>query len=310
MRFPLILAALVVAGCLGDDPAPPPDAVPSARGEEGTPAVGDEGLAAPALPVGRAWTYDAAIFYDPPETVTVVVASNASGYLFAGATPEDLVGEILWGRFWHGEVDEQLSTPDWRLFEFPLVDGKTWDLFEGVVVTARATDVQALGRTMPGFAMTATVDANAYRWEYAPEIGYLTKYERTRDGEMRDSLYLRAMRDGAPWLWFEMGAFLEATDRGAFPPEAPIGGDAQRLEVPEGSDAVVASGGGAGGGRAELRGVGGESWTWEAADEESWGAAVFEAPSATWTLAAVSPPEGFGWLCAAAVTWVRDGAPG
>lgn len=308
----LLVLPLLLAGCLGAPDAPPvgcdspvadcpvrefrecPECLPT------SPPAGS----APDLPVGRSFTYADEYLYDSEDEITIVVAEkDADGYLFAGASEDDVVSAAVWGRPWFGRVSRDLNAEGARLFSFPLEDGKKWDLREGFTLTARAAEVRSPAGAEPGFVIEGASDGLTHRMEYAPSVGYFTSYTREVDGAPFLRLTLRTVDTAKAWVsWVEgPGANVE----GSTP---PAGAPAATLDVPAGFDAVLASAGGRGGGRATVAPPGAglaDAWSEEFAGEEEWRTRVFAAEPGAWSLAAGAPPGEFGFARVVAVKWVR-----
>ncbi|HEX2022146.1 MAG TPA: hypothetical protein VHH36_05495, partial [Candidatus Thermoplasmatota archaeon] len=293
---PLLLAlALALPGCLDGDAAAPAPATPTA----GCDACGADATPQPAVtppPVGRSWTYETRGVYDTQSAFTLVLAKlGPDGGLVAGATEADIEETIAWERPWAGPTDAQGNPERAKLFDWPLEDGKTWQAWEGLQVTARAATVQTPSGPEDGFVVEGGKEDRRTAWEYAPSVGWLVSYRFERGGEAYIDARLVSMGTAASWVWYERGPFA-----------AVESGDAPAvLEVAEGYDAVVATGGGTTG-RSDLVAPDGSAWSWQAGAGETWTARTLPATAGAWALAAVAPPtDGFSYMQAEAVRWVR-----
>lgn len=312
MRWAAVLLLVLFAGCLAPEP-PPAQPSPCGAGEicacddcGGCDAADSVPCPSPAVPgarphltPGRSWTYTADGLYDIDTEFTVVVArSDADGVLLAGQTEECIKGAAVWGRVWMGERDGELNEEGYRMFDWPLADGKSWKLTDAIEVTARAANISVPGGTAPGFVISGGAEGSTVEYEYADSIGYLVRFRSARGDVAYADIELKESGPSESWLWFERG------------PRAFAGGEqpAAVLQVPDGYDSVVASAGGASGGKARLvpPPTAGEPWAYDADGAEAWVGTVREATAGPWTLAATSPPGGFGWLEAVAVKWVRS----
>jgi hypothetical protein len=267
--------------------------------------VGDERQApasvpAPDLEAGWSWTYATAGVYNTGDAFTIVVAeAGPDGYLFAGAGPEDVVEDVVWGRTWFGPMDRDLVLDPQRasgtfpeahivLFDFPLEDGKTWDS-GAATVTARATDVPGPnGLTLPGFKMTLGSDGPT--WTYAPSIGYLTSYR----SNVLD-IVIDEVGTSDSWTWYEPGPRVSAWML-----------HADTMDVPAESDAVIASAGGQGAAAATVTPApGGVPWTFQTSDTYGYEYVILPANEGAWSASAVAGAGSTGGVDAVAVTWLQ-----
>ncbi len=304
----LTVLTIALAGCVTDD-AP---SVAAGDSNEATPPPATEqdatGVAmteAPVLPVGRAWTYETTHLYDGDGPITIVVArATPTGYLFAGATTADLVGEVAWGRVWFGERDLGLRLlprgPDplgWKGFDFPLFDGKTWDMGR-YDVTARATSVSTPNGPEDGYRIERTVEDGLVYWDYAPSVGYFTRFHSEYAGVVYADLRLASMSTANAWTWYDLGPRGQSA-------ESP--GGAAQLEVPAGYDAVVISAGASRGGRIDVLppATSREApWTFASDTDEAWAHAVYPAHEGAWTFATSDRNDGFGGVWLQVAKWV------
>ncbi len=322
-----VVASFLLAGCTGSssgDANPPSEPAAGCMTCSNPDALRNFTLDAPALPVGRSWTYASTLLYDPVEQLTIVVAQNTSeGYLFAGGTKEDVVGDAMWGRFWNGPQDRGLRDSEegqgFLLFDFPLEDGKSWAYSSRTNVTAHEATVQTPTGSERGFRIegeSTDEDQNQrlIRYEYAPSIGYLASFHFEFNGEAVDTLSLRSMTSASSYVWYSRGPSTGHCSAGnpdippAIPPPAPS--PPAKLEVPAGFDAVLASAGATGGGRVivtQPATAAAPPWQYENAGAEKWGATILPAPEGTWTLTGISAAGSNAWACGAigAVKWIE-----
>lgn len=267
--------------------------------------------------MGTYWRFEASGVYDiEPEFTVVVARADASGYLFAAAQAEQLDSVVTWSRAWFGERDRNLNRPypysetpgREMLFDFPLVDGKTWQAWpDGPNVTARAANITTPAGTFPGFSITGEREPVRVEWDYVPELGFFTKYvvENTR---RTYDLRLVEHGNGSGWVWFDKGptVSVEWTDPDASTPHAT-------LAVPADMDAIVGLAyglPGARGGAVPPPGTG-APWTFEAtgccASGDDWTVVNLPATPGDWQLFMGSTtPESWGAIDLAAVRWIRS----
>jgi hypothetical protein len=268
---------------------------------------------APDLPVGRAWTYKAEVPWTQDKEITIVVAQkNATGYLFAGATEEDILDPISWGELYFGPQSLNLSENEGNqpILRFPLYDGATWNLGH-LNVTAHLANVSTPAGTEAGFVIEGAEGKRHVRAEYAPSVGYLTSYLFVAgDGATTWRLSLQKMGTASSWVWATRGPIMEIGNDAwpADPPSPlPIGSPAgaRPFEVPAGYDALVVSVGGTHG-RAAIQGPGGASWMPTFDGPMSWSNQAFPAPEGRWSFALTNATQD-GWVFAhaVAVKWLR-----
>ena len=321
MRLPLLAVLLVLPGCLDAEEPPAggttPDAreAPSAERANATPTAAG-GMPAPVLPVGRAWTYQAALFYNPDEELTIVVSEvTPGGYRFSAGAQDDLVHHALWGNEWFGPHRADLGADGYayKPFDFPLVDGKSWAWSEKLTVTAKAADVRTPAGIEPGFVIEGATERVNLRYAYAPSVGYYVDYLFEVDGVPREALRLVRMDEGKQdWVWFELGDVTVVPD-----PHEP-----HAFEVPAGFDEVLVSAGGLKGSRATVVPPGGAGGAWQQefpAQDETWAHGVLPATEGRWVASVqgrpslpVDPPApppaspvGWAYMHVAPVKWVR-----
>lgn len=315
MRGAAWLVLLLLAGCVQPEPQPPDPDVGERSGEPfpGAPTANYTVNAPPLHPVGRAWTYRGVQEYDPEPEVTVVVAqANEDGYLFAGAAPKDLVYEALWADPLYGPHDRALVRTDFerKWLSFPLYDGKTWAYTDTMSLTARRASLETFNGTEEGFVIEGSNGAITRRWEYAPALGVIVRHVTTRaDGTVIDDYALTSVREGSPWVWYEVAEIGQA-----------VAEEPALLEVPEGYDNVILSAGGAEGGHVQVRGPTGETWSTTFDGAEEWRHGMLPATPGRWSAAIVGEPyieiappidTPLGWAMVrfAAVRWI-EGAEG
>lgn len=314
----LLAAALVASGCLSgtEDPNPQTGSSDLPGYEAHTRILNDaaqesqreaDGLPAPDLEVGTAWTYEASGRWDLTDRFTVVVAeASEEGYLFAGAEPSDLKGEVHLERAWFGHRDAELNRlpspqhPEgWPILDFPLYDGKTWN--RGVhKVTAHAAPVETPSGFEPGYRMSLGDDSFNVTWTYAPSVGFLTSYTYTWEGAPRFDIRLAEQPTLTEALWYETGPVAETDDEGEV--------HAATLDVPDGFDHVMAYAGGTDGAAGTVLPAPGGQAPWLFSVDrtgEAFFAELFEATPGPWTLTASHRDGGFAFVWAVAVDWQK-----
>jgi len=304
----LMVPITALAGCLGGEETPPPGEDPEAGPDAATPPE-DPGAGRPVLTPGLAFTFSSDGVYDLLAEWTVVVVPRGDGYLLAGASEDDLVGEIVWDNGFFGAVDADLNRPErrdvWRWFDFPLVDGKTWQNGERTVVV-RAADVRTPSGTEPGFVMRITLETGSIEWEYAPSIGFITSFFVDSRGAVWERFRLERVHSSSSWVWYEAGDRIERaqdTERAA----------AGVFEVPAGFDALALSVGGTPGGRVVVGRPDprAPTYTWEhpGTEGEDWVGVLLPATPGRWSYATLDPvsaePRGYAWIAAHPVRWLR-----
>lgn len=177
-----ILLASLFAGCLSGAPGPVAD-VDDGGADEAT----DDGAGPadrfeatlPTLAPGTTFTYR----YDGPwalqDRFTVVVTTTSDGYLFAGATEQDLYQHVLEGTRLFGHRDAALNRVDdtgarlEKTFSFPLHDGKNWT-DEGRSWHVQEAEVTTPGGTERGFRIHGIGPERTWVFDYAPSLGMVT----------------------------------------------------------------------------------------------------------------------------------------
>lgn len=314
----LVVALFVVAaGCLGADEAPPPQPPQEcAEADAAIPCIGCPDCTganasrtpAPDLPLGRTWTYAVESFYEPAftEMRVVVAEKDDAGYLFAGASPDDLAPAVVWHRGWHGTRDLGLAGGGFRALDFPLFDGKSWEVLDGLAVVALAADVVGPDGTEEGFVIEGTREddggTTTFRAEYAPSAGALARLVFETAGGYFERLEMTGMSESATYAWFERGARAECQGYVDTPPTSLAA--ATPLEVGEGHDVVLVSAGGVGG-RGAVVPPTGTTWTGEGGATETWTTATLPATGGRWTLTCAGGPDQWYFVAAQAVTWVE-----
>jgi hypothetical protein len=326
-----VLAFFLLPGCLGGaapKPATDPGGASSCDGCGGAPPPSGVNFSAerPQLPIGRSWTYRLSLVYDTAKEVTVVVArQDADGYLFAGASQQDVVGDAMWGRFWHGPHTLDLADKEegGHPFDFPLHDGKSWAYSRTMNVTAHAAQVSTPGHSERGFAIEgqasdASGNTRHIRYEYAPSVGYVTSFTFDVNGNRGMELALTKTGMATGYTWYTAGPAAGACNDPlppVPPPSVPPPPSAPAtLSVPAGFDAVIVSAGSAGGGRVVIAppaASASQPWTFENAGEERWDSAILPGTEGTWALGTLLPPGNVGFACGRieAVAWIQS-SPG
>jgi hypothetical protein len=185
------------------------------------------------------------------------------------------------------------------LFDFPLVDGKTWQ-DRGRTVTAREEEIAVPGGTARGFVME-TSDGTE-RWTYAPAIGYVVEHTLTVEGEVKLHAVLQSFGRSSGWVWYETLTHLVDESDSASLGSIDVGADA---------DALVVYAGGVPGARGTLVppiGSGREAWTFEATEGERTFADVLDPATGTWSYVLATAPDTDVYLNAAAVRWLAPRA--
>lgn len=282
----LFLTALT--GCVAAPAATPTFTTPVCACE---PAFTNPGRAEqPVLAVGTAWSYEGTLLYQGEVAFTVIVAEAGSeGYLFAGATRDDIAFSATWGSKWFGAKQGDLNTPERQWFTWPLEDEKTWEYRDGLTVRARATE--------NGFDIQGADDAHAVRYHYSTAIQTITSYEIKLRGEVEEEVQLVKTGHASTATWYETPAPVYVDD--ATTPTT--------FDVPTGIDNVIVSAGGANGGFAAVAPPGAPAWTAHFPDaggaEGSWQLVVLPGtqgkwaasvtggglPLTTWSVAMISP---------------------
>lgn len=237
----------------------------------------------------------------------VVARADATGYLFAGGAPDDLVYDALWQSPWFGERKQDMDRKDWEnnVLEFPLHDGKTWTYYGNQTVTATAARVDTPGGETEGFR----IEGERVSYDYSIPLGQIVRWERMyANGQLGESLRLVSVAEGVEPLWYDAGTLVSV-----FTPQ-----DTSAFEVGSGYDAVIASAGGIKGARALLSAPSGKIWNADfSSTEESWTHGEMAAEPGPWTASVlgrpyidgapptpVEPPIGWGAMRARPITWV------
>jgi hypothetical protein len=292
----LALGLVLLAGCSDATGQGDSTAVSSPNPEEGPVADGADARGAlPKLKAGMTFTFEGQFLYDQLDKFTIVVVNTTDGQLFAGSTPEDTRYAAIWGHLLWGPRDANLNDEYAKILSFPLFDGKTWDVYEGMTVVARAADVRTPLGSEAGFVIEGTRDHYAISADFAPSIGYLTHFETRSNEALQDSVSMTAIGTATEGTWFETGSDVYAVYN-----EPPA-----TLDVPPGFDAVIISAGGLGGARA----VGGPvaastPWSWENPSmEETWESVAMEATPGPWVYQALAPADGWVYMRSLPVKW-------
>lgn len=320
MRAPvlaILLLSAALAGCLTGEQADDDDDGDSRDSDLFIPGEDDEAelpdrdgsnrsfSSPPLLSEGLVWTYELGGTTAHAEELGVVVARrNASGYLFGGRGPADLSAEIHGDRPWLGGQSGDLNpTGDDRvLFDFPLVDGKTWS-WGDVEVTAKRGEVPGLDGSTTGFEMTFTSGELTRSWTYAPEVGYLTSYSESRGGTTTVELTITDIGLRSNATWYRSLASYRVSG----------GGPPGSISVDEDADALVLGLTGAQGSQATVSppltsGMGPTSYHVQAA----YGGAYDQHPPAggDWQLTSTPPPTGSMEASLTSVAWTEIFASG
>lgn len=320
MRAPvlaILLLSAALAGCLTGEQADEDDDGDSRDSDLFIPGEDDEAelpgedgsnrsfSSPPVLSEGLVWTYDLGGTTAHAEELGVVVARrNASGYLFGGTEPADLPAEIHGDRPWLGGQSSDLNPTgsDRVLFDFPLVDGKTWS-WADAEVTAERGEVPTIDGTTEGFEMTLASGELERTWTYAPGIGYLTSYTESLAGTTTVELTITDIGLRSNATWYRSLASLRIS--GAGPPGAiSVGDEADALVLgltgDRGSQATVSP--------PLTSGMGPTSYHVQAA----YGGAFDRHPPASgdWRLTTTPPPTGSMEASLTSVAWTEIFASG
>jgi hypothetical protein len=309
------LALVLAAGCLhpaapADGQPPVPAAASSAHPTVAPPQPPNADPAklvaqAPDLPLGLAWTYSYQTDFTPRGHVTVVVAQkSADGYLFAGSAEADLLAEAIHDVAWLGPHDRSLNDlgSAAKAIQFPLTDGAGWEYTPGRSLTAHAARVATPNGPEAGFTIDGAAGGHTWHFEYAPSVGYFTRYLATEDGEVDANLTLESVGTASSYAWMSS------------PVRTSVGGntpDAGALVADAASDRVFATAYVAEGSHVALDpppGSGAQPWM-PAPGAEPIQSIVLPGSAGAWSLAAVPPALGFAGLAAAA-THVMAGTVG
>lgn len=323
VRRPLVLAILIIlgSGCMGEGQVPgetePDDGV--ARSSKPNVDVGSESEPVPDLEPGSAWTYTTGGYWDTVPSLTIVLAQrDASGFLFAAAAEAELDDEIAWDLPYLGRADDRLrgledekyggGVQDDLLLDFPLESGKTWNYYD-VQVTARPANVTALGKAMEGWAITGEDDDRRVTIEYAPSVGYISRFEDYSKHLEQPvfSLALTAVSRLDAWVWIERGH--EVVTHGTFVGEgSPTVAPAEVLEATADDSIVFVWALGSTGSRGGVTSPQpGEPWTFEGAGVPNVKKAALPAAPGKWSVVGVNDPaEGFVYIQAHAIKWVTS----
>ena len=310
--FAAIITALF-AGCTGDDASQP--APPAAAQDPGTDVQGPWRLDAPVLSVGRSWTYELGGFWDATPSLTIVVArADANGYLLAAATRDELVNEVAWDVPYLGEFTPAFAPlgahDDAALLAFPIEENATWNYFR-IPLAARPAQVEVLGRLVPGVRIEGATDRVTMLIEYAPEVGFLTRYEQRHGEAIAWSMRLTATGNTSDWAWFERGNEVYtgglADSPGAWTP-SPDGIDSDppaELVVVDEDDEVLLWWVGSTGSRGVVAPPTGQPYTLDGRGEPNFEIRRYEATPGSWRLTG-TPGDANGWayLQGHAVRWV------
>jgi hypothetical protein len=291
-----LVAALLAAGCATAPPPPTPTPFPTTPGPTAEPAV-------PALFPGEAFTYKTSGIYNTGREETLVVASrNASGYLFAGASKEDLYESAVWGREWTGPHTlgfDPVGEDARHLFDFPLAEGKSWAFSKDVTVVAH--------KTPAGYHIQASGGKSTVSYDYDASVGFLSRYHSSAERPY-DAIDLVKASRVTGYAWYVPGPAADAGTGAPAPvPRGTPAPDVATLDVPAGFDAMLLSPGGTSGSVTVTPPGGAQPFSWQAAaGGESWAYAALPATEGKWVLAAApgSDPNGFSFVRAVAVKWV------
>lgn len=233
-----MLIALVgpsLTGCIGSDEQGTDDAAPTSTTTPTTPAAtisatplatAGPGAAPPAPGPGDRpswthgdwWEYDITFdlgfgspFLEGPSKIVVYDTSN--GYKVAAGDRNAAIVDQYFDFFFVGSLTADLGTTiegtEFRMFEFPLTDGKTWSArysFFGEVVDLKmaATEVPDAGDPAgptPGFMVVGTSEAGwTFEYVYSPVSKWVTSFKASGSpfgGDPIEILAVKLRENGA-----------------------------------------------------------------------------------------------------------------
>ncbi|HVM45554.1 MAG TPA: hypothetical protein VM582_06425, partial [Candidatus Thermoplasmatota archaeon] len=181
-----------------------------------------------------------------------------------------------------------------RLFDFPLVDGKTWASGAARVV-ARAATVATPAGGREGFVMRFEDGELRGEWAYAPEVGFLTRFHLARGDRVLVDATLVAVGEGSPWVWYEplASAYADGTASAV-------------LQVPPEADAVAGNAGARGAALALLQPPAAPPWRLVGGESARSVPFVLPASPGAWLVATGSAADGEAYALPVAVRWVRS----
>lgn len=204
----VVLAAAAAAGCLGGDgAADDPGQDPGQGDPGGGPGGGDgdggsdepAGYATPRWSPGLWWSYNYTLAGETGTATFAVQDEAGDRYtLLANGTHHaavDALRDLAYvGPVRAGDLAGLVDGEPVRFFEWPLRDGRTWrTTWNGRerVHEARATDLEVLGRTIPGVEVTSTAgNRTLATYAYSPAVGWFTRLDvpsRNLTYELRDA---------------------------------------------------------------------------------------------------------------------------
>lgn len=251
-----VAAALLAAGCLGDeaDPAEPtatPEADAAGTGASSAPANASADLArvdAPEWEPGQWFAYERTGPWTEGtggQARLVVLEADGDGYRTGMDDRDALAVDLFW--FNHpllGPLDADLASklpaegnPPPRILDWPLQDGKTWTTQgyedEWTVEARRVDEVDTGQGTYPGYAITANgTVGEAIEATYVPALETLASFEVhwTGEGDPEYALELAdagTSHEGPAWTGEPLAILHGAwTAEGLVPPQRTV-------EVPE-----------------------------------------------------------------------------
>jgi hypothetical protein len=306
---------LSLAACVQEPPTESPaSGEPLMSGEPEPMLPGPQ--AAPTLAKGTTWTYRANGTWDLETGFSVVVASVApGGYLFAATKKDDIGSIIVWDRPWFGQRDLDLNpilldgSPGRQYYEFPLEDGKSWSLSpNGLTVTAARAVIATPHGKEAGFIIKGANDDQRYEYDYAPSLGFFTRFVWQVGDEIRYNAVLTATSMSAEWVWFERTTESLYVYWSPDPDTMPKG----TLTVPEGTDVVSVIGYGDVGARGEVvpPAEPQRAWSFEGkgccSQADSWIHEVLPATPGDWQFVVAGTHEAYAGLEAAAAKWITS----
>ncbi len=182
-----IALALVTTSLLAGCVVPVPEGSWSSTGLQGTSAAEQ-----PRWGEGDWWAYRVTILGNTTlEMALVVDDAHADGYRLGNNASRGFFGLPFHGNM-SPDLHPRIGDQTWRMFEFPLQDGRSWDqeLYgHNVHTTVEATSVSLPdGSTDDGYELEATTyGALLSRYTYSPTAGWMTSF-LLRDPGTRDVL--------------------------------------------------------------------------------------------------------------------------
>ncbi|HUR68942.1 MAG TPA: hypothetical protein VM370_06815 [Candidatus Thermoplasmatota archaeon] len=194
----LLVLALVVpafAGC-------------TSRAGEGAPAAPDvvEALAdtrAMDWSKGNWWAYHASIENKSFDVALIVHDARADSFRVGTNLSTGFFG-LPWSGNVTGDLNPRIGGDEWKLYDFPLEDGKTWSykmLGHDATTLARATTYHVPGIGLrPGFRLESSSYGHVFaRYNYVPEVGWFTRLQLIEPTDGHTVLDAQLTAFGTDW---------------------------------------------------------------------------------------------------------------